>query len=123
LFMVRLPAALPRGSGQRARAPVVGTACTVTAPRLGERAPRGLSGVLAGGLVVLAIAVCLAQWLAGTSGRAGPGLAAVAGHGLAAAAAVALQLAADRRGGRGAALASYSILLLTACVLWFGWWA
>ncbi len=95
----------------------------MTAPRLGERVPRGLSGVLAGGLVVLAIAVCLAQWLAGASGRPGPGLAAVAGHGTAAAAAVGLQLAADRCRGRTAALASYSILLLTACVLWFGWWA
>ncbi|PZS18655.1 MAG: hypothetical protein DLM60_11405 [Pseudonocardiales bacterium] len=79
--------------------------------------------MLAGGLVVLAIAVCLAQWLAGASGRPGPGLAAVAGHGTAAAAAVGLQLAADRCRGRTAALASYSILLLTACVLWFGWWA
>ncbi|MDQ2788167.1 MAG: hypothetical protein M3Y73_00100 [Actinomycetota bacterium] len=95
----------------------------MTAPRLGERVPRGLSGVLAGGLVVLAIAVCLAQWLAGASGQPGPGLAAVAGHGTAAAAAVGLQLAADRCRGRTAALASYSILLLTACVLWFGWWA
>lgn len=95
----------------------------MTAPRLGERVPRGLSGVLAGGLVVLAIAVCVAQWLAGTSGRPGPGLAAVAGHGIAAAVAVALQLAADRSRGHGAVLASYSILLLAACVLWFGWWA
>jgi hypothetical protein len=95
----------------------------VTAPRLGERIPRGLSGVLAGGLVVLAIAICVAQWLADTSGRPGPGLAVVAGHGVAAAAAVALQLAADRCRGRSAALASYAILLLTACVLWFGWWA
>jgi 2-methylcitrate dehydratase PrpD len=72
---------------------------------------------------VLAIVVCVAQCLASASDRPGPGLATVAGHGIAAAAAVALQLAADRRRGRAAVLASYSILLLTACVLWFGWWA
>jgi hypothetical protein len=95
----------------------------VTAPHLGERVSRGLSGVLAGGLVVLAIALCVVQWLADTSGRPGPGLAVVAGHGVAASAAVALQLAADRCRGRTAALASYCIMALTACVLWFGWWA
>jgi hypothetical protein len=72
---------------------------------------------------VLAIAVCVAQWLAGTSGRPGPGVAPVAGHVIAAAAAVALQLAADRCRGRSAALASYSIVALTVGVLWFGWWA
>ncbi len=101
----------------------MGAACAVTAPHLGERLSRGLSGVLAGGLVVLAIALCVAQWLASTAGRPGPGLATVAGHGVAAAVAVALQLVADRCRGRTAALASYVVVLLTACVLWFGWWA
>jgi hypothetical protein len=95
----------------------------VTALRLGERVPRGLSGVLAGGLVVLAIAVCVAQWLASTSDRPGPGIAPVAGHVVAAAVAAALQRTADRCRGRSAALASYSIVALTAAVLWFGWWA
>lgn len=79
--------------------------------------------MLAGGLVMLAIAVCVAQWLAATSGRPGPGVGPVAGHVIAAAAAVVLQLAADRCRGRSAALAAYSIVALTACVLWFGWWA
>lgn len=95
----------------------------MTALRLGGRVPRGLSGVLSGGLVALAIAVCMAQWLAGTSGRPGPGMVAVAGHVTAALAAVVLQLAADRSQGRAAALAAWSILLLTATVLWFAWWA
>lgn len=95
----------------------------MTALRLGKRVPRALSGVLAGGLVALAIAVCMAQWLAGTSGRPGPGMAAVAGHLIAALAAVVLQLAADRVQGRTAALAAWSVLLLTAAVLWFAWWA
>ncbi|MBV8540446.1 MAG: hypothetical protein JO268_07895 [Pseudonocardiales bacterium] len=87
------------------------------------RAPRGLSGVLAGGLVALTIVVCVAQWLAGTAGRPGPGMTAVVGHVLATVAAAALQLVATRSPGRGAALASWSVLVLTAGVLWFGWWA
>jgi hypothetical protein len=87
------------------------------------RALRGLSGVLAGGLVALAIAVCAAQWLASQSGRPGPGMAAVVGHVVAAASAVVLQLAAERSLGRSAALASGSVLVLTVGVLWFGWWA
>jgi hypothetical protein len=84
---------------------------------------RGLSGVLVGGLVALAIAVCAAQWLASQSGRPGPGMADVVGHVVAAASAVVLQLAAERSLGRSAALASWSVLVLTASVLWFGWWA
>jgi hypothetical protein len=89
----------------------------------GVRVLCGLSGVLAGGIVALAVAVCVAQWLASSSGRPGPGAAAVAGHIVAALAAVALQLAAERSPGRRAALASGSILLLVTGVLWFGWWA
>jgi hypothetical protein len=83
----------------------------------------GLSGVVAGGMVALAVAVCVAQWLASSSGRPGPGVAAVVGHVAAALAAVALQLAAERSPRRRAALASCSILLLLTAVLWFGWWS
>jgi hypothetical protein len=88
------------------------------------RALRGLSGVLAGGLVALAIVVCAAQWLASQSGRPGPGTTVVIGHVVAAVSAVVLQLAAERSlGRRSVALASWSVLVLTAGVLWFGWWA
>jgi hypothetical protein len=89
----------------------------------GRPALRGLSGVLVGGLVALAIVVCAAQWLATQSGRPGPGMAAVVGHVVAVLAAVVLQLVAERSPGRSAALASWSVLVLTAGVLWFGWWA
>jgi type IV secretory pathway VirB2 component (pilin) len=89
----------------------------------GVRAARGLSGLLAGGLVVLAIVVCAAQWLAGTSGRPGPGVPAVVGHVVAASVAVVLQLVADRLRGPLAALASGSVLMIAAGVLWFGWWS
>ncbi len=95
----------------------------MTALRPAGRAARGLSGVLAGGLVALTIVLCLAQWLAATSGVPGPGAAAVVGHLMAAVVAVGLQLAAERSRDRAATLASCSVLLLAAVVLWFGWWA
>jgi hypothetical protein len=50
-------------------------------------------------------------------------MATVACHVLAAPSAVALQLVAERAPGRGAALASWAVLVLAAGVLWFGWWA
>lgn len=87
------------------------------------RGLRGLSGMLSGGLVGLAVVVCAAQWLAGTSGRPGPGMAEVVGHVVAALAAVVLQLVADRLRGTSAALASGSVLVIAAGVLWFGWCA
>lgn len=95
----------------------------MTALRTADRAARGLSGVLSAGLVALALTVCLAQWLAGSSGDPGPGAAVVAGHVLAALAAVVLQLAAERFRGRIATLAAWSVVVLAAAVLWFGWWA
>ena len=95
----------------------------MTALRSSGRAARGLSGVLAGGLVALSIVICVAQWLAGNSGSPGPGAAVVVGHLSAALAAVALQLAAERSGERIALLASCSVLVLAVGVLWFGWWA
>lgn len=101
----------------------MGAARSVTAVRLGPRAPRGLSGVLAGGMVALAIVVCLAQALASSSGRPGPGIPVVTGHVMAAVAAVGLQLVAERSQGRLAVLAAWSVVILAAAVLWFGWWA
>jgi hypothetical protein len=47
----------------------------------------------------------------------------VTGHVLAALAAVVLQLAVDRFRGRIATLAAWSVMVLAAAVLWFGWWA
>lgn len=87
------------------------------------RALRGFSGVLAGGLVALAVTVAVAQWLAGSAAEPGPGGALVLGHGAAALAAVALQVVADRSRGARATLAATAILVLTAAVLWFGWYA
>lgn len=92
-------------------------------PRLGLRTLRGLTGALAGGLVVLAAALGVAQWLVTSSGRPGPGLAVVIGHAVAAIAAVLVQAVADRSRGSRAWLASTTVLVIVAVTLWFGWWA
>ncbi|MGH4027089.1 MAG: hypothetical protein ACRDRV_21165 [Pseudonocardiaceae bacterium] len=92
-------------------------------PLLALRALRGFSGVLAGGLVVLAVTVAVAQWLIGSAARPGPGTGFVLAHGVAALAAVELQVVADRSRGARATLAATAVLVLTAAVLWFGWYA
>ena len=92
-------------------------------PGFGWRALRGLSGVLAGGLVALAVTVGLAQWLAGSFASPGPGTATVAAHATAALLAVVLQVLADHARGQRAVLAAGAVLALFAGVLWFGWWA
>jgi hypothetical protein len=48
---------------------------------------------------------------------------AVGGHVLAALAAVVLQLVAERFPSRFAMLAAWSVVVLAAAVLWFGWLA
>ncbi|HEX2298670.1 MAG TPA: hypothetical protein VHH34_09165, partial [Pseudonocardiaceae bacterium] len=85
-------------------------------PALALRALRGFSGVLAGGLVVLAVTVAGAQWLIGSAARPGPGTAFVLGHGTAALIAVVLQVVADRSQGARATLAATAVLVLTAAV-------
>ncbi|WP_214364358.1 hypothetical protein [Pseudonocardia sp. H11422] len=87
----------------------------------GARALRGLSGVLAGGLVVLAL-VLLAGWLVTTrTGSPGPGTGMLIGHGVAAAAAAVAQVVADRRNGRPGALAALAVLVVSAAVLAVYW--
>ncbi|MGH4026725.1 MAG: hypothetical protein ACRDRV_19305, partial [Pseudonocardiaceae bacterium] len=82
-------------------------------PTLALRALRGFSGVLAGGLVALAVTVAIAQWLIGSAARPGPGTTVVLGHGAAALAAVILQVVADRSRGARATLAALAVLVLT----------
>ncbi|MGH3795805.1 MAG: hypothetical protein ACRDSP_13050 [Pseudonocardiaceae bacterium] len=84
---------------------------------------RRLSGLLTGGLVVLATTVGVAQWLIGSSGGPGPGIADVAGHVAGALAAIGLQVVVDRSRGPRAVLAALAILVVVAVVLWFGWWS
>jgi hypothetical protein len=88
---------------------------------LAGRVLRGTSGVLAAGLAGL-FAVLLAGWAFTTgTGSAGPGPGMLVGHGVAAAAAVVVQVVADRRDGRGGALAAWLVIAIAAAVL-AGYW-
>jgi hypothetical protein len=91
-------------------------------PRL-ARLWRGVSGALAVGLVLLALAMIGVQFYAGTHDLPGPGLAVVAGHVVAAVIAVVAQVVADRRRGWAVALCGLLVVLLAVATLWFFWWA
>ncbi len=83
---------------------------------------RGFTGVLAGGLVVIAVALGVA-WVAATNtGSAGPAPGLLAWHAVAAVAAVVAQVRADR-GGRGTAVAVCAVLVISAAVLGVLWFA
>lgn len=95
------------------------------APR--HRAPRrtrllrGLSGVLAGGLVALTVALVVAWVVALLVGSPGPGAVVLAVHAVGAAAAVAIQRYADRAYGPRGALAALGVIVLVAAVLVYEW--
>ncbi|MEV8439822.1 hypothetical protein AB0425_20810 [Actinosynnema sp. NPDC051121] len=91
-------------------------------PRL-ARLWRGVSGALAVGLVLLALAMIGVQFYAGARDLPGPGPAVVAGHGVAAVIAVVAQVVADRRRGWAVALCGLVVVLLVVATLWFFWWA
>ncbi|WP_091450542.1 hypothetical protein [Actinokineospora iranica] len=96
-----------------------------TAPRTGSGAGflRELSGALAVGLCVLALAVLALQIIATTKGMPGPGIAVLIGHVTAAVAAVVAQRFADRKTGPEAALAVLLVAIATGAAIWFFWWA
>jgi hypothetical protein len=84
---------------------------------------RGLSGLLAGGLVVLALALVGTFFLAQQRAVAGPGVLMIGGHLAAAAGAVLLQWRADRTRGLPATGAALGVVALTAVVLAVQWLA
>ena len=86
-----------------------------------DRCLRGLAGVLAGGMVVLALAM-LAVWVGADGyGLPGPGADVVIGHVVGAVVAVAGQRVADRRPDRSGTVAALVVVALVACVLGFAW--
>jgi NADH:ubiquinone oxidoreductase subunit 6 (subunit J) len=91
-------------------------------PRL-ARVWRGVSGALAVGLVLLAVAMIGVQVYAGGHDLPGPGLDVVSWHVGAAVAAVVAQVVADRRKGWVVAVCGLAVVLLVASTLWFFWWA
>lgn len=84
---------------------------------------RGLSGLLAGGLVVLALALVTAWVIAQQRAVAGPSVLSVAGHAVAAALSVLAQRTADRRTGPAAVAAALAVVLVTVVVLVVQWLA
>ncbi|TQM38641.1 hypothetical protein [Pseudonocardia cypriaca] len=89
----------------------------------GIRVLRGFSGVLAGGLVALAVALLVAGIAAQQRAVPGPGIVAIAGHAVAAAVAVLVQRRADRTAGLAAVGAACGVVALTVVVLGVQWLA
>ncbi|QBJ97801.1 hypothetical protein ERC79_19040 [Rhodococcus sp. ABRD24] len=87
------------------------------------RALRALSGVVAGGVVVLTLVVIGAAFLASDRGFPGPGRESIVVHVLVSIGVVALQVVADRRRAGAAALSSVAILVFTGLLLWTQWWS
>jgi hypothetical protein len=111
------PATEPvRGSGRRGQA-----------RRGGHRAPRsggflrGLSGVLAGGLVALCVALVVAWGVALREGSPGPGAAVLVVHAVGAVGVVAVQRYADRTPGPRGVLAALATIVVVAAVLVYEW--
>lgn len=93
----------------------------MTRPATSGRLLRGLSGIVAGGLVALFVVLLVGWTLTTRTGSAGPGTAMLTGHGLAAAAAVVAQVVADRRRDGVATLCSVGVVAVGLVVL-CGFW-
>ncbi|MEJ3656757.1 hypothetical protein WEH80_27740 [Actinomycetes bacterium KLBMP 9759] len=90
--------------------------------RRGRGFLRGLSGLLAGGLVLLALVLVAAQLLA-AAGTDGPGTSMLVWHGIAAVAAVGAQVHADRTPGPRGTVSALAVIGTAAAVLAFLWLA
>jgi hypothetical protein len=77
-------------------------------------AVRGLSGLLVGGLVALALLLLAGWWYAQRTGLPGPGRGMLVGHGVGAVAAVVTQVWADRRADRTGTLVAAGLAVLVA---------
>lgn len=83
---------------------------------------RALSGVVTGGLIVLAAVVVGASVLGEERGYPGPGAESIGWHVAAAASAVVAQVYADRHRGASSVLASLLVLAVAGLLLWTQWW-
>lgn len=82
---------------------------------------RALSGLLAGGLVVLVLALLAAWFVADRRGAPGPGVGTLAWHIAAAVLAVAGQWHADHHPGRDGTVAALLVIGVTSVVLAVQW--
>ncbi|GAB0107289.1 hypothetical protein JMUB6875_62830 [Nocardia sp. JMUB6875] len=86
------------------------------------RIVRGLSGIIAGGTVVLAATVVGTAIIGVRRGFPGPGWLDVTWHVAAAVAVVAAQIYTDRRQGFTAFLGSLVVFGIAGYLLWAQWW-
>lgn len=84
---------------------------------------RAFSGLLAGGLVALLVALGIAWYVADRTGTSGPGVDTLVWHVLAAVAAVLTQRYADRHPGAGGAAAAVAVIVIAAVLLTTEWFA
>jgi hypothetical protein len=91
----------------------------VTRPRRGVL--RTLSGVLAGGLVALALVLGAGWFYADRTGSPGPGTGMLVGHAVAAALAVGAQWWVDRRRDRAGTLAAAALVVAVSVGLALEW--
>jgi hypothetical protein len=78
---------------------------------------RGLSGLLAGGMVAVEIGLVVAWVLAARDGSPGPGAPTLVGYAATAVAAVLAQRHADRRPGGSGTVAALGVVALSAVAL------
>jgi hypothetical protein len=83
---------------------------------------RELTGALAAGTVLLAIAVLVLQTIAWLKGMPGLGVVVLIGHLVGAALAVTAQRVADRRSGKPALVAGLGIGAVAVLILVLFWW-
>jgi hypothetical protein len=94
---------------------------TRTRPRMPRSVLRGLSGLLTGGLVALALVLVAGWFYADRTGLPGPGIGMLIGHVVAAVAAVVVQVYVDRRTDRVgtlAAAASAALIVGALALVW-----
>ncbi|RDI30781.1 hypothetical protein [Lentzea flaviverrucosa] len=84
---------------------------------------RAVSGVLAVGMVLLALGNIGVQFYANSRDLPGPGTLSVIAHVVAALLVVAGQIVADRYADWKAPVASLAVLVVSAATLWTFWWA
>ena len=89
--------------------------------RPGAGVVRGLSGLVVGGLVALALVLVAGWWWARRTGLPGPDMDVLVGHVVAAVAAVAAQVWVDRRRDRTGTLAAAAVAVLVVAGLAVVW--
>ncbi|MBF6078664.1 hypothetical protein IU498_28965 [Nocardia beijingensis] len=87
------------------------------------RLVRGLSGLVAGGIVVGMLIVVGAEFVAQRRGFPGPGGESVAWHVAAAVVALVAQIYSDRHRGSAAFAGSMIVFLAAGLLLWTQWWS